>query len=75
VHTGDIPVQQLFAQTQSALAERVIVEQAKGVIAYSDDISMDAAFDKLLSLAREAHRPITQVARQVVTEAAGPPTE
>lgn len=75
VHTGDIPVQQLFAQTQSALAERVIVEQAKGVIAYSDDISMDAAFDKLLSLAREAHRPITQVARHVVTKAAGPPTE
>ena len=74
VHNGDIPLQ-LLVQTQAALAERVIVEQAKGVIAYSDNIDMDAAFDKLVSLAREAQRPVTHVAREVVAEASGPPVE
>jgi len=73
VHNGDIPLQQLLVQTQAALAERVIIEQAKGVIAYTDNVDMDAAFDKLVSLGREAQRPITHVARGVVAEASGPP--
>ena len=75
VHAGDVSLQQLFTQTQSALAERVIVEQAKGVIAYTDNVDMDAAFDKLLSLAHEAQRPVTHVATEVVSEASGPPME
>ena len=50
-------------------------EQAKGVIAYTDNVDLDAAFDKLVALARQLRRPITHVATQVVTEAADHPAE
>lgn len=71
VHAGDLPLQQLLAQTEAALAERVVIEQAKGVLAYTENVDMDAAFERLLELAGRQRRPITQVAAQVVADAAG----
>jgi hypothetical protein len=58
------------AQTRAALEERAVIERAKGVIAYSENLPMDAAFDRLVTLARSAGHPLTTVAAEIVDQAA-----
>jgi hypothetical protein len=53
-------------QLQTALNSRVIIEQAKGVLAQRGDLRMDAAFDRLRRYARTHHARLSEVARQVV---------
>jgi hypothetical protein len=54
------------------MQERTVVERAKGVIAYTGDLPMDAAYDRLIALGREAARPLTVVAATGVAQAVGP---
>lgn len=54
------------AQLQSALNSRVLIEQAKGVLAYLNDSSTDEAFLKLRSYARNNQLLLSSVAEQVV---------
>jgi transcriptional regulator with GAF, ATPase, and Fis domain len=61
-------------QLQTALSSRVIIEQAKGVLAHHGNLSMDVAFDRLRSYARSHNERLTEVARRLV-EHALPPTE
>lgn len=56
----------LAQQLQSALNSRVIIEQAKGVIAERGGISMGEAFDRLRSTARSSQRPMAEVVRSVI---------
>ncbi|MFC9688204.1 ANTAR domain-containing protein [Kribbella sp. NPDC056951] len=70
LHAGDVSMDRLLVQTRAALAERTIIEQAKGVLAYTDNLGMDAAFDRLVALAAAQRQPITRIAAQVVTAAA-----
>jgi hypothetical protein len=56
----------LTEQLQSALNSRVIIEQAKGVLAQRGELGMDAAFDRLRRYARHNSLRISEVARQVV---------
>ncbi|MFC4943206.1 GAF and ANTAR domain-containing protein [Pseudonocardia sp. GCM10023141] len=56
----------LNEQLQSALNSRVIIEQAKGVLTQKGNLSMDAAFDRLRSFARNRNMRLSEVARQVV---------
>jgi GAF domain-containing protein len=56
----------LNEQLQIALNSRVIIEQAKGVLAQRGDLSMDAAFDRLRTHARDNNLRLSEVARQVV---------
>ncbi len=56
----------LAEQLQGALTSRVIIEQAKGVLAEREDISMGRAFDYLRSTARSSRRPIADVAGDIV---------
>ena len=56
----------LTEQLQTALNSRVIIEQAKGVLAQRGDLSMDAAFDRLRRYARTQNGRLSEVARQVV---------
>ena len=56
----------LNEQLQSALNSRVIIEQAKGVLTQKGNLSMDAAFDRLRSYARNHNLRLSEVARQVV---------
>jgi GAF domain-containing protein len=53
-------------QLQHALSSRVVIEQAKGVVAETAKLSMDAAFDRIRSHARSHQMPLSQVARQLV---------
>lgn len=56
----------LTQQLQTALNSRVIIEQAKGVLAHHGNLTMDAAFDRLRRYARTHHTRLSEVARQVV---------
>lgn len=58
------------AQLQHALDSRVIIEQAKGVLAQTARGDMDAAFHRLRERARRSGRLLSVVAREVVEEAA-----
>ncbi len=51
---------------QRALDSRVVIEQAKGVVAESQIINMDAAFSALRSYARSNNLQLKDVAEQVV---------
>jgi GAF domain-containing protein len=52
-------------QLQTALTSRVIIEQAKGVVAQHAGLSMDAAFNQLRDYARSHNLRLGEVARQL----------
>jgi hypothetical protein len=56
-------------QLQSALNTRVIIEQAKGVLAERGNVDMDRAFVLLRSYARKTHQRLADVALSVVENA------
>ncbi len=56
----------LTEQLQTALNHRVIIEQAKGVLAQRGKLSMNAAYDRLRRYARHHQALLSEVARQVV---------
>jgi hypothetical protein len=62
VRRGEVVTEQL----QTALNSRVVIEQAKGVVAQHGGLSMDAAFDRLRCYARNHNARLSEVARKVV---------
>ncbi len=59
-------------QLQHALNSRVVIEQAKGVLAERDQVDMDTAFAALRGYAREHNRKLTEVAVAVAEGTIGP---
>ena len=57
----------LSEQLQTALTSRIAIEQAKGILAERNDLTMDAAFEALRRHARDHNLKLTDVARAVVT--------
>lgn len=55
----------LNSQLQRALTSRILIEQAKGVIAASWDVSMEVAFRTLRDAARTSRRPLTDLASEI----------
>lgn len=53
-------------QLQNALSSRVVIEQAKGVLAERAQISVDAAFAYLRDYARNSNRRLGEIAAEVV---------
>jgi GAF domain-containing protein len=56
----------LARQLQDALSSRIVIEQAKGVIAERQAVHVDAAFVLLRAWARSHGEPLSEVARRVV---------
>jgi GAF domain-containing protein len=55
-------------QLQTALNSRVVIEQAKGVLAQQGTLTMDTAFDRMRRYARGHNLLLGEVARHVVTD-------
>jgi transcriptional regulator with GAF, ATPase, and Fis domain len=60
----------LAEQLQTALNTRIIIEQAKGVIAERHGVPMEQAFAQLRRSARDGNRRLSELARAVVDGAA-----
>jgi GAF domain-containing protein len=71
IHESGVVVTQL----EGALSSRVLIEQAKGVIAEQEGVSMDEAFQRLRGRARNANRRLADVAQIVVSTAGDPAAE
>jgi GAF domain-containing protein len=56
-------------QLQKALNSRVVLEQAKGVLFYSSDLDMPAAYLALRDYARDHNLGLTDLARALVSRA------
>lgn len=62
----------LAEQLQAALDSRIVIEQAKGVIASQRRISTDDAFDVIRQQARSTNTKLHEVCRDVVETSTGP---
>lgn len=60
-------------QLQGALNSRVTIEQAKGALARTHNVSVDAAFTLMRDYARRTHSRLSHVAQAVVTDPAAHP--
>jgi ANTAR domain-containing protein/GAF domain-containing protein len=58
--------QTIVGQLQTALDSRVVIEQAKGILAERVKVDLDQAFRLLRSHARDTSRPLAAVARQLL---------
>ena len=62
IRRGEVVTEQL----QTALNSRIVIEQAKGVLAQGGGLGMDVAFDRLRRYARHHNLRLSEVASQVV---------
>jgi AmiR/NasT family two-component response regulator len=53
-------------QLQAALESRIVIEQAKGMVAQMLDVDVDAAFEIIRKAARSSRRNIHHVAAEVI---------
>ncbi len=65
-HRAMRDAQTLVAQLESALESRVVIEQAKGIVAASAGIAIDDAFQRIRRFSRAQNRLLSEVAREIV---------
>lgn len=67
VRAGELAeAKQVSDQLQSALDSRILIEQAKGMLARDHDVGVDEAFGLLRKLSRDRNTPLRQIAEAVV---------
>jgi hypothetical protein len=59
-------------QLQTALDSRIVIEQAKGIIAAKEAISPDEAFQKIRGQARSERRKLHELAAEIVSTTSSP---
>ncbi|MGH3741190.1 MAG: ANTAR domain-containing protein, partial [Micromonosporaceae bacterium] len=57
----------LTEQLQTALNNRITIEQAKGVLAHAEGVEMEEAFETLRTYSRGHSLRLSEVARRLVT--------
>jgi AmiR/NasT family two-component response regulator len=57
----------VLSQLQTALESRVVIEQAKGIVAEHNHVSVDGAFTALRSYSRNHHWRLRQTPDQIVS--------
>jgi GAF domain-containing protein len=62
-------------QLQGALDSRVVIEQAKGILAERDHVDVETAFRRLREHARQHNLRLSEVARRIIDGDLGPGTE
>ena len=70
VHGSDVPIGAVLQRIRGALGERMIVEQAKGVLAHERNLGQAEAFSVLMDIAAAADEPLTLTASTIVERAA-----
>jgi GAF domain-containing protein len=68
-HRAVAQAQRLNEQLSHALNSRIVIEQAKGVLAERSSLDMEGAFTRLRTYARSHNLRLTDVARDVITGA------
>ena len=63
---------ELAGQLQGALNSRVVIEQAKGIVAERRQVDMDEAFTLLRSYARSNRKQLSDVARAIIDHSLAP---
>ncbi len=66
VQTERVDLAESMHRIQSALATRVVIEQAKGVLAEQADVPMNRAYSLLLQRAEQSGHNLTDVARAIL---------
>lgn len=69
VRPDDLGSGVLHQRTVDALSGRTVIEQAKGVIAYREDVDVDIAYERLQLMAEERGSTLTECAREVLEAA------
>ncbi len=73
LHTDEVTTRVAAQRIDDALAGRIVIEQAKGVLAYQRRLSMSDAFNILREIASSnGHASLTEAAHRVVMEAETP---
>jgi hypothetical protein len=62
-------------QLQTALESRIVIEQAKGIIAAAEAITPDEAFQKIRRQARSERRKLHDLAAEIVSSTSKPTLE
>jgi transcriptional regulator with GAF, ATPase, and Fis domain len=65
-HRAALEAQVLNEQLHHALNSRIVIEQAKGIIAERQHLNMEQAFSTLRTNARNHNRPLVEVAEAVI---------
>lgn len=71
--TDELAVEELSDRLQRALNTRIVIEQAKGVLAEQYDLDMAEAYDLLLQSSTGRKEPLAEWAAQIVKEAGPAP--
>jgi len=75
VHGDPVDLDRIDHRIEVALSTRIVVEQAKGVLAQQRHVAMDEAYVSLVRLAASEGRTLTDIAHEVITQAAGRTSE
>src|SRR3954447_16605296 len=68
-HSADLPADVIAARVHEAITARSVVEQAKGVLAYREDVSVARAHDLLRDQAQRNGETLSETAHRIIERA------
>ena len=69
VQDVELTMSQVSDRIRSALVGRIVIEQAKGVVAFQQTLDMAAAYDVLVRTASRKRTSLTHTAERIVAKA------